>query len=438
MDLGRHHHVNWKELFAQPSFRYFFAALFVSIFGSGMNFAGVTWYILGRTNSTVQVSFLLILMTLPGLFVPLFGGVLIDRVDRRYLAITLDLARGLVVATTSALFFAQRGGPPQIYFMVVLLGVGSAIYWSTINALVQEVIPGGQLVAANSGVLIAVQGGMAIAGAFVGFMYDRAGIAGILAIDASTYLVSAFCLFRLRRGHFPPRSHPAAEGFEAPLAVAEETAMVPVVEPTLESGFLVDLKEGARFLWDQPAVLALGFTYACMMAGVISANVLVVALVKDILNAGAPGYGVIESSWAIGAISGGLAVGLLVKRFRPATVLLAAMLTLSLGHALFPYAPFLIIAAAMQALFGACRALGGILTQSSIMFAVPRRLMGRTQSAFAVISTLLQMAMSFSLGWLAQRINLPFAFLVLALLYGIAVVAAWRARSLAHAAAPAD
>jgi MFS transporter, DHA3 family, macrolide efflux protein len=164
----------------------------------------------------------------------------------------------------------------------------------------------------------------------------------------------------------------------------------------------------------------------------------VVALVKDILNAGAFGYGLIESSWAIGAISGGLAVGFLVKRFRPATVLLAAMLALSFGHALFPYAPFLILAATMQALFGACRALGGILTQSSIMFAVPRRLMGRTQSAFAVISTLLQMAMSFSLGWLAERINLPFAFLALALLYGIAVVAAWRARPLAHAAAPAD
>jgi hypothetical protein len=43
--------------------------------------------------------------------------------------------------------------------------------------------------------------------------------------------------------------------------------------------------------------------------------------------------------------------------------------------------------------------------------------------------------MSFSLGWLADRIGLRVAFLVLGLLYGIAVVAAWRARELARATA---
>ena len=36
-----------------------------------------------------------IVVTLPGLFVPFLGGVLIDRYDRRYLGIMLDIARGL-------------------------------------------------------------------------------------------------------------------------------------------------------------------------------------------------------------------------------------------------------------------------------------------------------------------------------------------------------
>ena len=436
MDSSNHHQVNWKQLFAMRSFRFFFAGLFVSLFGTGMNFAGVTWYILGRTNSTLQVSLLMILMTLPGLFVPLLGGVLIDRTDRRYLGITLDLTRGSVVAAVSALFYLHHGGPFAIYLMVVLGGICAAVYWSTINALVQEVIPGRQLVAGNSGILIAVQGGLAIAGGFVGFMYDHAGIAGILAIDASTYAVSAFCLYQLRRGHFPPRGHWDAritEGFEGPLAVAEETALAPIVEPSLETNFLAELKEGMRYLSSRGDVLALGLTYACMMAGVVSSNVVVVAVVKDILNAGARGYGVIESSWAIGAISGGLATGLLVKRFRPAIVLIGAMLTLTIGHVFFPYTHLLLIAAVLQALFGSCRALGGILTQSAIMTAVPRHLMGRTQSAFAVISTLLQLAMSFSLGWLAEKVNIPFSFLVLAAVYSVAMFGAFRARDLASA-----
>ena len=114
-----------------------------------------------------------------------------------------------------------------------------------------------------------------------------------------------------------------------------------------------------------------------------------------------------------------------------------ARATLAGGHARFPYAPWLAVAVAMNGLFGACRALGGVLTQSSIMGTVPRRLMGRTQSAFSVLSTLMQVVMSFSLGWLAQDVDLRVAFVVLGLLYGGAVLAALRAKTLTHVGPPA-
>jgi hypothetical protein len=78
-----------------------------------------------------------------------------------------------------------------------------------------------------------------------------------------------------------------------------------------------------------------------------------------------------------------------------------------------------------------------VLTQSGIMLLVPRRLMGRTQSAFAVFSTTLQVVISFSLGWVAEKVSLPFAFFILAALYGGAVLAALRARAVAATALPA-
>ncbi len=438
MDFSSHRGVDWKDLFRCSGFRYFFAAMFISLFGTGMNFAGVTWYVLGETNSTVKVSWIVILVTLPGLIVPPFGGVLIDRVDRRFLGIALDLGRAAIVLATAALAYFGQAQLWQIYLMMLLLGVGFAIYWSTTNALVQEVVPREQLVGANAAVLIAVQGGMMTAGAFVGFVYERAGIAGILGIDGATYLVSALCLLRLRHGHFPPRAHPEEPPptIEAPPEIAEPTVLPPIVEPGLGVGMIADIQEGLRYLRTQPRVLALGLTFACMMAGVISANVLVVALARDLLQSGPRGYGYIEAGWAIGAVTGGLLSGPLARR-RPLTVLITAMVILAVGHALFPYVRLLLAAVAMNALFGGCRALGGVLTQSSIMTTVPRRLMGRTQSAFSVLSTLLQVAMSFSLGWLAQHLNLPVAFLVLGLLYGGAVFAAVRARALTRVAPPA-
>ena len=417
--------------------------MFISFFGTGMNYAGSTWYVKAQTHSTVMVSVMVMLVTLPGLVVPLLGGVLIDRVDRRYLGIALDITRGLLVLGLGALAWLGRLQIWEIFLMVSLLGAGFAVYWSTTNALLQEVmteekspqIPLGRLVGANSAVLIAVQGGMMAAGALVGFIYERAGLAGILSIDGATYLISALCLALLRTGYFAPHqsfgvpSQVASPVIEAPPEMTEPSVLAVPSEVSVPGGVIAELREGFAFLRAQPRVLALGVTFSCMMAGVVSSNVLLVALVMDLLQAGPRGYGWIEFGWAIGAISGGLAAGALARR-HPEIVLVAALAILAVGHALFPYAPVLAAAVAMNALFGACRALGGVLTQSAIMTTVPRRLMGRTQSAFSMISTLLQLSMSFSLGWLAQHLSLAFAFLVLGMIYGLAVLSALRARGL--------
>src|ERR1700687_2328059 len=200
--------VDWQLIWAQRGFRYFFVAMFVSLFGSGMNFAGVSWYILAATHSTVKVSGQVIVMTLPGLFVPFLGGGLIDRVDRRCRGVLLDLTRGVFVLATA--YIAWRGHLElwHLYAMTLITGTGSAMYWATVNSLVQEVIPTSQFTGANAAVLIGVQSGMLIAGAFVGFIYDSAGIAGILAIDGATYFVSAYCLYEVRRGDISPRGGP--------------------------------------------------------------------------------------------------------------------------------------------------------------------------------------------------------------------------------------
>src|SRR5882672_12453844 len=144
---------SWRALFRVSGFTFFFVAMLVSLFGTGMNFAGVTWYVLSATHSTVKVSLIVILVTLPGLVVPPFGGVLIDRVDRRYLGVTLDAARAVIVLGTAALAYMGCLSMWELYSMVFLLGVGFAVYWSTTNALVQELVPREQLLTANATVL---------------------------------------------------------------------------------------------------------------------------------------------------------------------------------------------------------------------------------------------------------------------------------------------
>ena len=181
--------------------------------GTGMNFAGVTLYVLAKTHSTVQVSFTVLLLTLPRLVVPPFGGVLTDRVDRRYLSIALDLARAAIVLGTAVLIRRGHLEIWHVYAMVLLLGVGFAIYWSSSLALLQEIVPASLLVSANSGVLIAVQGGMLGAGALVGFIYESAGLAGILGDRRNHVPAIGHLFYLLRRGYF---GRPKAAGDPIP------------------------------------------------------------------------------------------------------------------------------------------------------------------------------------------------------------------------------
>jgi predicted MFS family arabinose efflux permease len=425
---------DWRLIFSQRGFRFFFIAMFVSLFGSGMNFTGVSWHILATTHSTVKVSLQIIVVTLPGMLVPFLGGVLIDRFDRRYLGIVIDLIRGFTVLATAALVHAGHLQLWHLYAMTLVNGIGSAMYWASVNALVQEVIPPSQYTGASASVLIAVQSGMLIAGAFVGFIYDRAGIGGILFIDGLTYFVSAFCLFHVRRGYVSPRDHlkyprEFSEATEATAQALEGGENPAVSEAGLSLAIYADLKEGFAYLKSQPVVRSLGLTHAVMMASVVSSNIVLVALANDVLHSGATGLGFLESGWALGAVAGGLISSQLPQKIRLAGYV-AAMALLAFVHLAIPFVAFLAGAVALQAVAGLCRALGGVVAQSALLTIVPRHFMGRTQSAIAILTTSLQVAMSVALGWIAQSAGIATGFFLLALLYLAATFSASRARQL--------
>ena len=62
----------------------------ISMIGSGMNSAAVTWFILQTTHSEVSLGVMIALMTLPSLALLPLTGVIIDREDRRHLMMWLD------------------------------------------------------------------------------------------------------------------------------------------------------------------------------------------------------------------------------------------------------------------------------------------------------------------------------------------------------------
>jgi hypothetical protein len=107
---------------------------------------------------------------------------------------------------------------------------------------------------------------------------------------------------------------------------------------------------------------------------------------------------------------------------------------LAIGQMDTPFVAILAGAVLLQWIFGFCRALAGIVGQSSLMSIVPQHFMGRTQSAMAILGTVIQLIMSFALGIVAERAGIVAGYALLALLYTGAAVSAMRARQLSRKA----
>ncbi len=380
--------------------------------GSGMNSAALSWYVLQKTHSPVSLGTLILVQTLPMLLLAPVTGVIADRTDRRRLIMWMDGARSLIIFTVAVLCLLHRETLTELYGMSILVSAATSIFWPTMTALTQELTPKDQYVAANTLLMIGVQGGFLLAGAAVGFVYNRVGLGGVLFADVATYLVSLLCYGLLRKGRHVV-THPAD------------------LEPQLgiTARFISDTVAGIRYLQGNVYVVLLCTSSAIIFAAIFAQNVVVPPLADQVLHSGPVGFGWINAAWAIGAFLSAGFVPTLVRRFgvRGSVGLTTGLV--AAGCAIVPLFSRLWAALLVFLLMGAARGVSVVGLNTGLMEAVPEHYMGRVQNTFAIVSRLMQIVIGMTLGVIAHTIGLFTAFCGLAMVYAIAAIAAAAARS---------
>ncbi len=394
--------------------RLLFAANLISMVGSGLNAAAVIWFILQATHSEVSLGLLVALQTLPSLVLLPFTGVLIDREDRRHLMMWLDVARGLVILVVAILALTHQVQVWQLYGMTILVSVGFWMFWPTINALVQELSPESKLLDSNSLMLAAVQGGWVLAGAVVGFVYNKIGLGGILLLDCATYAVSIACVYRVRKGRVTVSQQRPTSGQNAPPSTAV-------------ARYLHELVEGIRYVHSNRRVRLLGIAWALFIAGMMTQGVTSAPLSDRILHRGAVGYGWINAGWAFGAFTSMFYASQLIRRNGAHRSVMLTMCVIAAALVLLPQIPWIFLTVLIYFVMGSGRGVGGIAIQSEMMEMVPKHFMGRTQNTFFFLASALQIVSAMIAGEAAHRDGLQFGFYVVAAMYAGAAFMAWRA-----------
>ena len=402
-----------REMFQHRGMRLVVVANLISMIGSGMNIAAVTWYILQATHSEVSLGLLVALQTLPSLVLLPFTGVLIDREDRRHLMLWLDACRGLVILFVAVLALTHQVHVWHLYGMTILVAIGFWMFWPTMNALVQELTPEDKLLDSNSLMLAAVQGGWVLAGAMVGFVYNKIGLGGILLVDAATYAVSIACVYHVRKGRVTV-SHLAPQSAETIAAPATAVAR-----------YLHELGEGFRYVRVNRRVLLLGLAWALFIAAMMTQGVISAPLSDRVLHRGAVGYGWLNAGWASGAFVSILYAARLIRRHGANRSVTATMSVIALSLFVLPEIRWIVVAVLIYFLMGSGRGVGGIAIQSEMMEMVPKYFVGRVQNTFFFLASALQICTALLAGEAAHRNGLKFGFWIVGAMYLSAALAAW-------------
>lgn len=416
-----------RQILRHRGLRLVFTANLVSMLGSGMNSAAVTWYILQATHSEVSLGWLTVLQTIPAMLLMPFAGVLIDREDRRKLVMVLDSVRGLIIFTVAVLAFTHRVQVWQLYLMNVLVATGFWMFWPTITALIQELTPDAEYVHSSTLLMAGVQGGWLMAGALVGFVYNHIGLGGVLLIDSATYVVSFACYLTVRKGHHVVR--------RASEQLAEIESAV--------GRYFHEMREGLGYLRANRRLTLLGMSWALFIGGMLASGVVTAPLSDRILKGGAVGYGWLNGSWGVGAFLSVVYVPLLIKARGSRHVLVTALAVLAGSMYSAPFSRWLVLGALLYWISGSARGASGIALSSNLMELVPHHLIGRVQNIIYCAATGLQVSIGLVVGIVAHRAGLAPAFAIIGTMYLLAsVAAAWplaaEQRALQASQAPAD
>jgi MFS family permease len=308
--------------------------------------------VLDVERSAAALGLVLASFTVPRVILITFAGVWADRLPRNLLMVATDLLRFGAQGTAAILLIT---GVAEIWHLIVLnliQGVGSSFFAPAATGLVPQVVSPGRLQAAN-GLLSLTGSSLEVLGPVLGGIFvATVGAGWALAVDATTFLVSAVFLVRLR---------------------------LPERLPRVAQSFLADLRGGWQeffsrtWLWVDGIYSALG--NMAVLAPVWALGPLVAEESLD----GATSWAAIVTCFGLGSVVAGAAV----IRFKPERPIFAGVAVLSL----LALPPALLAAPAPTAAIGAGAFLAGFgliffntLFETTVQEQVPEEALSRVSA----------------------------------------------------------
>lgn len=180
-------------------FRQFWSATTVSQLGTQVSELAIPLVaILLLKSSPWQVGLLAASGYVPAALLGLPAGAWADRLRRRTILLTADVARGLVLASIPVAYLLGRLGIGQLCVVMFCVGGLSVFFDVAYPAYLPSLVARRDLSRANSQLQVSEQGAGVLGPGLAGWLITLFGAPLAVAVDAASYLISAGFVFRIR------------------------------------------------------------------------------------------------------------------------------------------------------------------------------------------------------------------------------------------------
>src|SRR4051812_43335857 len=185
-------------VFKNRDFRLLWTGAVASNIDSWMGMVAQGWLIITLTGSPAWLGAVALANSLPFLVVPLFGGVIADRVNRVAL---LKVTQTFSMSMTFLLAGLTFAGVIEVWMLIVvsfLNAMGQSFEQPTRNALLPDLVQEDQLMQAVSLNSSAFQGAALVGPAIGGVLIEVIGVGGCMLINGFSFLFVLWALFTMR------------------------------------------------------------------------------------------------------------------------------------------------------------------------------------------------------------------------------------------------
>ncbi|SEG39254.1 Predicted arabinose efflux permease, MFS family [Nonomuraea solani] len=340
------------------NYRLWAGADIVSVTGTWMQVLGVNWLILTLTGSAASVGLSLVMQALPTLLLGMWGGALADRLPSRPVVIAAQVAQALLAAVLAVIALTGVQSVLPIYGVALAGGVVTALGGPALGRFGSEVVPPDDLPNAMALGSILNSAGRILGMSLAGVMLPFTGNGGLFVINAVSFFVVIAAVAAMRREEF----HVLAASERQPGAVLD----------------------GLRYVLRTPwllIVLALWF-----VSGSLGRNyqVTMAAMSAGPLEAGAGGYGLLSTVFAVGTVLGGFLAA--TRSHLTIRLLLVMVFVTGVAQALSGLMPSLWTFAALMPPIAAGAVALDTTVSARAQLDSPEEMRGRVIAALSIVS----------------------------------------------------